>query len=174
MSHVKFGFHSNLDTLIYFTAKNKSKSFVCIHGLKSYIETSDLVHIQIVSALTPTDFRHAWAIFGPLVDKNTGKGELMELPASKKFYRLFLYMFRYMNLKRGVYIQQVVWHMRFEFHHNQVYASGEFSGLFLNVLRYLLQSWFIHSVGCTTYWVYVSPEWGCCDLLHVLSIVTVN
>ena len=44
----------------------------------------------MVSALTPNEFHHAWAIFGPLVDKNTWKGELMELPASKKFYRLFM------------------------------------------------------------------------------------
>ena len=39
-------------------------------------------HTQIVSVLTPIDFCHAWAIFGPLVDKNTGKGELVELPAN--------------------------------------------------------------------------------------------
>ena len=36
----------------------------------------------MVSVLTPTDFCHAWAIFSPLVDKNTQKGELVELPAS--------------------------------------------------------------------------------------------
>ena len=80
--HVKFEFHSNLDTLTYFTAKNRSKSFICIHGFKNYIEASDLVHTQIVSVLTPIDFCHAWAIFGPLVDKNTRKGKLVELPAS--------------------------------------------------------------------------------------------
>ena len=34
----------SVDTLTYFTAKNKSKSFICIHGLKNYIEASDLVH----------------------------------------------------------------------------------------------------------------------------------
>ena len=33
--HVKFEFHSNQDTLTYFTAKNRSKSFICIHGLKT-------------------------------------------------------------------------------------------------------------------------------------------
>ena len=32
--------------------------------------------------LDPIDFCHARAIFGPLVDKNTGKGELVELPVS--------------------------------------------------------------------------------------------
>ena len=36
----------------------------------------------MVSALAHTDFCHAWAIFDPLVDKNTQKGELVELPAS--------------------------------------------------------------------------------------------
>ena len=42
--HVKLEFHSNWDTLTYFTAKNRSKSFICIHGFKNYIEASDLVH----------------------------------------------------------------------------------------------------------------------------------
>ena len=83
-----------------------------------------------MSALTPTNFRRAWAIFGPLVDKNTRKGGLMELPASEKFNRPFFYMFRDMKLKPGIYIQQVAWHVKFEFHHNQVSASAEFSGLF--------------------------------------------
>ena len=32
----------------YFTAKNRSKSFICIHGLKSHIEGSDLVHTLIL------------------------------------------------------------------------------------------------------------------------------
>ena len=42
-----------------------------------------------MSVFTFTDFRHGWAIFGPLADKNTWKGELVELPASEKFYILF-------------------------------------------------------------------------------------
>ena len=46
--HVKFEFHSNRDTLTYFTAKNRSKSFICIHDLKNYIEASDLVHTLIL------------------------------------------------------------------------------------------------------------------------------
>ena len=87
--HVKFEFHSNRDTLIYFTAKNKSKSFICIDSLKNHIAASDLVHTYIVSVLIPTDFRHGWAIFGPLADKNTWKGVLLELPASEKFSGLF-------------------------------------------------------------------------------------
>ena len=28
-------------------------------------------HTYIVSVFIPTDFRHGWAIFGPLADKNT-------------------------------------------------------------------------------------------------------
>ena len=30
-------------------------------------------HTYIVSVLTPTDFRHGWAIFGPLADKNSAR-----------------------------------------------------------------------------------------------------
>ena len=82
--HVKFEFNFNRDTLTYFTAKNRSKSFICIHGLKNHIEGSDFgIHTYIVSVLIPTDFRRGWVIFGPLVDKNTWKGALVELPASE-------------------------------------------------------------------------------------------
>ena len=48
MLHVKFEFHSNRDTLTYFTAKNRSKSFICINGFKNHIEASDLVHTLIL------------------------------------------------------------------------------------------------------------------------------
>ena len=148
MLHVKLEFNSNLDTLTYFTAKNRSKSFICIHGLKNYIEASDLVHTQIVSVLTPTDFCHAWAIFGPLVDKSTRKVELVELPASDTWCLCFIRI-RSLPLK-------------------------SFPDFFLNVLPYQLESWFIHWVGCTIYWVHVSLEWDSCDLLHDLSLGTVN
>ena len=40
--------------------------------------------------LTSTERLHGWAIFGPRADKNTRKGELVELPASEKFSGLFL------------------------------------------------------------------------------------
>ena len=49
-----------------------------------------------------------------------------------------------------------------------------FQTFFLIVLRYQFESLFRHSVGCTTYWVHVSPEWCPCDLLHVLSLGTIN
>ena len=143
----QYQFHSNLDTLTYFTAKNRSKSFICIHGFKNYIEASDLVHTQIVSVLTPIDFCHVWAMFGPLVDKNTRKGELVELPASNTLSLSFIRI-RSLPLK-------------------------SFLDFFLNVLSYQLESWFIHWVGCTTYWVHVSLEWDPCDL-HILSLGTVN
>ena len=147
MLHVKFEFHSSRDTLTSFTAKNRPKWFTCIHGFKNYIEASDLVHTQIVSVLTPIDFCHAWAIFGPLVDKNTGKGELVELPASDTWGLSFIRI-RSLPLK-------------------------SFLDFFLNVVPYQLESRFIHWVGCTTYWVHVSLEWNLCDL-HVLSLGTVN
>ena len=67
--HVKFEFYSNRDTLTYFTAKNRSKSFICIHGLKNHIEAPGFgTHTYIVSVLIPTDFCHGWAIFGPQAD----------------------------------------------------------------------------------------------------------
>ena len=148
MSHVTFEFHSNLGTLTYFTAKNRSKSFICIHGLKNYLGLRFGTHTQIVSVLTPTDFCHAWAIFGPLVDKNTQKGELIELPAIDTWGLSFIRI-RSLPLK-------------------------SFPDFFLNVLPYQLESWFIHWVGCTTNWVHVSLEWDPSDLLHVLSLGTVN
>ena len=45
--HVKFEFHSNQNILTYLTVKNRSKSFICIHGLKNHIEASDLVRTLI-------------------------------------------------------------------------------------------------------------------------------
>ena len=89
-------------------------------------------HTQIVSVLTPIDFCHAWPIFGPLVDKNTRKGQFVELPASD------------------------TWGLSF-----------------IRIRSLPLKCWFIHWVGCTTYWVHVSLEWDPCDL-HVLSLGTVN
>ena len=35
-----------------------------------------------------------------------------------------------------------------------------FPDFFLNGLVYQFDNWFIHSVGCTTYWVHISPEWS--------------
>ena len=58
----------------------------------------------IVSVLIPTDFCHGWAIFGPLADKNTWKGVLLELPASEKFSRHFLYLLWDISVKLGIYI----------------------------------------------------------------------
>ena len=122
-----------------------------------------------MSALTPSDFRHAWAIVGPLVDKNTGKGEWMELPANKKFYRLFSTCFE-IGIWNLVYTPSR-WHDTWGLSFITIRSMplDSFLDFFLNVLRYLLQIWLIYSVGCTTYWVYVSPEWGSCDLIHVLS-----
>ena len=91
MSHVKFEFHSNRDTLTYFTAKNRSKSFFCIHGLKNYIYRGLRFgrHTYIVSVLTTTDFRHGWAIFGPLADKNTPEGVVSRAPSQRKVFWTF-------------------------------------------------------------------------------------
>ena len=58
-------------------------------ALKSYRGLRFGTHTHIVSVLIPTDFRHSWLIFGPLADKNTWRGVLLELPASEKFSGLF-------------------------------------------------------------------------------------
>ena len=64
-------------------------------ALKLYRGPRFGTHNYIVSVWTPTDFRHGWAIIGSLVDKNTRKGELVELPVSEKFSRLFSTCLRY-------------------------------------------------------------------------------
>ena len=149
MSHVKYEFHSNLDTLTYFTAKNRSKSFICIHGLKSYIEASDLVHTL------------KWWVSWPLMifvmlgqflalwwTKTLKRGELVELqPATREVW---------VSSQSGLCLWRVFW----------IFSNR-------NVLSYQPESLFIHWVGCTTYWVHVSLEWDPCDL-HILSLGTVN
>ena len=82
MSHVKFEFHSNLDTWPTLQPKIGQSHLSAYMPLKIYRGLRFGTHTQIMSVLTPTDFCHAWAIFGPLVDKNTRKGDLVELPAS--------------------------------------------------------------------------------------------
>ena len=54
-------------------------------ALKSYRSLRFSTHTYIVSVLIPTDFHHGWTIFGPLADKDTWKGVLVELSASEKF-----------------------------------------------------------------------------------------
>ena len=54
-------------------------------ALKLYRGLRFGTHTQIVSVLTPTDFCHAWAMFGPLVDKNTWKGVLVEVAQHIEF-----------------------------------------------------------------------------------------
>ena len=76
------------------------------------------------------------------------KGKLVELPANDTWGLSFI---RIMSL-----------------------PLKSFPDFFLNVLPYQLESWFLHWVGCKTYWAHVSLEWDPCDLLHVLSLGTVN
>ena len=42
-----------------------------------------------MSVLTTTDFRHGWAIFGPLPDKNTPKGGVSRAPSQRKVFWIF-------------------------------------------------------------------------------------
>ena len=97
VSHVKFEFHSNRDTLTYFTAKNRSKSFF-LHSSpkKLYRGLRFGTHTYVVSVLTTTDFRHGWAIFGPLVDKKHSEGGVSRAPSQRKvFWTFFHHDLRY-------------------------------------------------------------------------------
>ena len=85
--------------------------------------------------------------FWPSGGQKHSKGELVELPASDTWGLSFIRI-RSLPLK-------------------------SFLDFFLNVVPYQLESWFIHWVACTAYWVHVSLEWVPCDL-HVLSLGTVN
>ena len=68
------------------------QSFFCIHGLKNYIEASDLVHTHLYGeCLHPYWFSSWLGNFWPSGTKNPNR-ELVELPASEKFSRLFLYI----------------------------------------------------------------------------------
>ena len=93
MSHVKIEFNSNLDTLTYVTAQNRSSNlsaFMAYINKKLYRGFRFGAHTQIVSVLIPVDFCFPWAIFGPLVGNNTRKGELVELPASDTWGMSFI------------------------------------------------------------------------------------
>ena len=258
MLHIKFEFHSNRDTLTYFTAKNRSKSFICINGLKNHVEASDLVHTPILYvswsllifvmvgqflalwrtktlergcyqssqpaksfpdfffctcfeisvwnlAYTFSGWCHTsssslipiWTLW-PTLQPKIGQIHLSACMALKIILRPQIW-YTHSNSecidpywflsclgnfwpsagqkysKGGVSRAPSQWHMRFEFHQNQVSRPlKSFPDFFLNVLRYQLESWFIHWVGFTTNWVHVSLEWDPCDLLHVLSLGTVN
>ena len=91
--------------------------------------------------LDPCWFLSCLGNFWPSGGQNTWKGELVELTAIDT-WGLSSIKIRSLPLK-------------------------SFLDFFLNVLPSQLESWFIHWVGCTTYWVHVSLEWDPCDL-HVL------
>ena len=55
-----------------------------------------------------------------------------------------------------------------------LFVNRKFFRLFLHVLLYHFESWYIHSAGCTIYRVGVSPESGHRDLLEVRSLGTGN
>ena len=174
--------------LTYVTAKNRQTSFICIHGLQNYIEAPDLVHKliwwvswpllifvmvgQFLALWRTKTLERGWGGVG----WGGGRGWGSRAPSQRKVFQAFF----------STCFEIWTW--------NLVYTSGglhDTSGLsfitigslpldsflgpfFLNVLRYQLESWFIHSLGRTTYGVHISPEWGPCDILHVLSVGAVN
>ena len=96
----------------------------------------------------------------PWWPKNTQEGDLSRTRRHRKVFWAFFYMFWDMNLKSGIHIRQVARHIKFEFHHNQASASGEFFRLFLSVLRYQFESWFIHAVSYCSYCTISQLQWA--------------
>ena len=97
MSHVKFEFHSNRDTLTYFTAKNRSKSFF-LHSWpkKLYRGLRFGTHTYIVSVLTTNDFRHGWAIIWPSGGQKHSEGVVSRAPSQRKvFWTFYQHALRY-------------------------------------------------------------------------------
>ena len=127
---------------------------------KSHRDFIFSTHTYIASVLNCTDLRHGWAIFGPLVTKNTQEGDLSRTRRHRKVFWAFFHMFWDMNLKSGIHIRQVARHIKFEFHHSQASASGEFFRLFLSVLRYQFESWFIHAVSYCSYCTISQLQWA--------------
>ena len=83
---VKFDFHSNRDTLTYFAAKNRSVIFLHSWTQRLYRGPRFGTHTYIVGVLTATDFRHGWAIYGPLADKEHLEAELNKAPSQPKVF----------------------------------------------------------------------------------------
>ena len=92
MSHVKVEFNSNWDTLIYFMVKNKS--FFCIHGLKKYIEASDLIHILVYSVSWPL-LIFVMGIFWPSGGQKLSEAGVSRAPSQWKFFHFLKHVFRY-------------------------------------------------------------------------------
>ena len=142
--------------LTYFTAKNRQTSFICIHGLQNYIGPRFGTQTYMVSVLTLLIF-------------------VMVSPAKSFPGFFFRHVLRYELETWYIHPVGCTTHQAWVSSQSGLCLWRVFWGtFFLNVLRYQLESWFIHSLGRTTYWVPISPEWGPCDILHVLSVGAVN
>ena len=96
MSHVKFELYSNGDTLTYFTAKNKSKPFFCIHGLKKYIDASEMVHPHLCSeSLDPYLFWSLLGNFWPSGGQKHSEVGFSRVISQWKISGLFVHVLRY-------------------------------------------------------------------------------
>ena len=97
MSHVKFEFHYNRDTLTYFTAKNKSKSFFLPSwSQKLYRGLRFSTHTYIVSVLTSTDFFVMVGQFLALWPlKHSEEGVNRALSQQTVFWNFFQHALRY-------------------------------------------------------------------------------
>ena len=117
--HVSFEFHSKWDTWTYFTAKNRSKSFICINGLRNHIEASDLIHTLILwVSWSLLIFDMVGQFLALWWTKTLERGVTRAPSQRKKFADWFWYMFWDISLKLGIYIWWMVSHVQFELHSN--------------------------------------------------------
>ena len=163
MSHVKFEFHFNRDILTYFTAKNRSKSFFCIHGLKNHIRASDLVHTHIVSFLTSTDYRHGWAI-SCLGQTKHSEGGVSRAPSQRTAFWTFFNMLWDINLKLPI-------HILVGSATHQVRVSSQSGHSDLLYSQEWVKVFFLH---LWPHELYRAFRFGTCDRCHVLILNTVN
>ena len=126
MPHIELEFHHNQVTLILIYSQKRVK-VIFLHSWpqQSYRALRFGTHTYIASVLNCTDFCHCWTIFGPLVATNTQKGDLTRAP-----WRFLSFFSTCFDIWTWNLVYTLAWHIKFEFHRNQVSASGEFSGLF--------------------------------------------
>ena len=72
--------------------------------------------------------------FRPLVATNTRKADLSRAPRQRKVFWAFFHMFWDMNLKPGIYIRYVVWHIKFECHCNKGFFDPLYDQIYVQFL----------------------------------------
>ena len=159
--HVKFEFHSNRDTLTYFTAQSRSKPFICIHGLKNHMGQFMKLWLSCYLVLLSIDSK----------------------PGNKTAAVSWPDPYRGLRLGTHTYIVSVLiptdfrhgWEIFGPLADKNTWKGGVtrapsqrkvFRTFFVHVVRYQFETWHIHLVGGITRQVWVSFQSGHFDLLY--------